>query len=281
MSYFSLKNGEQLYYEDTGSGDETIVMLHGWVSSRRVFAPAIPAIRRAARCITYDQRGHGKSRDANRGTVTMDTLAEDLQELITGLGLRDITLLGWSMGAGVVLNYTARYGCGALRRIVLCDMSPRQMNDAEWRLGLYQGRFTQRERAEGEEFYPLYREFAVGAVPRLAKLPDFLVKILLKRRLAACDMGVVQSLAWSMLEQDLRPCVEEITVPVHYFCAVPGSLYSPELADWYRAHVRGPFHAAAFPNSTHMLVTDHPARFAREVVRVLGDRSEREENHDL
>ena len=33
MSYFTLSNGEQLYYEDTEKGDQTIVMLHGWSSS--------------------------------------------------------------------------------------------------------------------------------------------------------------------------------------------------------------------------------------------------------
>ena len=117
MSYFTLKNGERLYYEDTGSGEETVVMLHGWTNSHEVFAPCVPAISRKARCITYDHRGHGGSREANREQVTMDTLAGDLNELITGLGLREVTLLGWSMGAGVVMDYPAVYGCGALRRV--------------------------------------------------------------------------------------------------------------------------------------------------------------------
>ena len=30
MSYFTLSNGEQLYYEDTEKGDQTIIMMHGW-----------------------------------------------------------------------------------------------------------------------------------------------------------------------------------------------------------------------------------------------------------
>ena len=50
MSYFTLKNGEKLYYEDTGVGEETVVMLHGWTSSHEVFAPCVPAISRKARC---------------------------------------------------------------------------------------------------------------------------------------------------------------------------------------------------------------------------------------
>ena len=62
MSYFTLKNGEQLYYEDTGGSDRTIVMLHGWSSTHEVFASAVQMISKAARCITYDHRGHGNSK---------------------------------------------------------------------------------------------------------------------------------------------------------------------------------------------------------------------------
>jgi pimeloyl-ACP methyl ester carboxylesterase len=72
-----------------------------------------------------------------------------------------------------------------------------------------------------------------------------------------------------MKAQDHRQTVEEITVPVTYFYADPGSLFSPALADWYRDHVKAPFKAVCFPESTHMLVSDHPEKFAEEVGRVL------------
>lgn len=276
MSYFTLSNGEKLYFEDTGAAegaaaDQTVVMLHGWTSSHEVFEPTIPAISQHARCITYDHRGHGKSKDANGDQVTMDTLADDLHELIEGLGLKDITLLGWSMGAGVVMNYTARHGCGLLRQVVLCDMTPKQINDDEWHLGLYQGKYTQEDmdRDAGKKFYPLYKEFAVGAVPKLRKVPGILLRKPLKERLAACDEGVLRSLSKSMKEKDFRECVGKITVPVRYFYAVPGSLFSPDLADWYREHVQTPFEAVAFEDSTHMLISDNPERFADEVVNAI------------
>ena len=38
MSYFTLNNGEKLYYEDTGSGPETLVMMHGWTSSHEIYS---------------------------------------------------------------------------------------------------------------------------------------------------------------------------------------------------------------------------------------------------
>ena len=271
MSFFTLKNNERLYYEDTEKGDQTIVMLHGWTSSHEVFGPAVPKISSKARCITYDHRGHGNSKSANRERVTMDTLASDLNELIQGLDLNNITLLGWSMGAGVVLNYTSLYGCDALKQIILCDMTPKQMNDDKWKLGLYQGKYTKEDmrKENGKDFYSLYKKFVIGAVPKYGKVPGFLLRRPLKKILAGCDEGVLRSLSASMKEKDFRECVGKITVPVSYFYAVPGSLFAPELASWYKEHIRTPFRAVPFENSTHMLVSEHPERFAQEVVNAL------------
>ncbi len=68
-----------------------------------------------------------------------------------------------------------------------------------------------------------------------------------------------------MKEKDYRQSVEEIAVPVSYFYAVPGSLFSPELADWYKTHIHTPFDSVAFEKSTHMLISDHPEQFTREI----------------
>ncbi|MBR4539766.1 MAG: alpha/beta hydrolase [Clostridia bacterium] len=136
---------------------------------------------------------------------------------------------------------------------------------------LYQGRYTKEdmERDAGKDFYALYKEFAIGAIPRLAKIPGFLLRGPLKKKLADCDEGVLKSLARSMKLQDNRPTVEQITVPVTYFYADPGSLFSPKLADWYKEHVRTRYRAVRFPNATHMLVSDFPDQFAAEVSAAL------------
>ena len=72
-----------------------------------------------------------------------------------------------------------------------------------------------------------------------------------------------------MKAQDNRKAVEQITVPVTYFYADPGSLFSPELAEWYRAHIAAPYRAVRFPKSSHMLVSEYPEKFAEEVGKVL------------
>ena len=272
MSYFTLKNGEKLYYEDKGSGADTLIMMHGWTSSHEVYEKPVELLQDKARCIIYDHRGHKGSKDANGGSPDMKTLASDLNELIEGLSLSDVTLLGWSMGAGVALNYVRFYGCGALKRLVLCDMTPKQLNDDEWKLGLYQGNYTKEdmERESRKSFYAQYKKFCIGAIPRLAKIPGFLLRKPLKKTLSACDESVLKSLALSMTVQDNRSAVDKITVPLTYFYAYPGSLFSPDLADWYKEHVSVPFNAVRFPDSTHMFISEHPDEFAAEVAKLLG-----------
>ena len=271
MSYYTLRDGESLYYEDKGHGPETLVMMHGWTSSHDIYVKPVELLQEQARCIIYDHRGHGGSKEANSGNPTLETLASDLQELIQGLSLSNVTLLGWSMGAGVVLNYVRLYGCEALKQIILCDMTPKQLNDEEWKLGLYQGRYTKEdlERDQERDFYSLYKEFVIGAIPRLAKIPGVLLKKPLKKRLADCDESVLRSLARSMKLQDHRPAVGQITVPVTYFYADPGSLFSPQLSDWYKEHVSTHYNSVRFSDSTHLLVTDDPEKFAQEVSAVL------------
>ena len=271
MSYFTLKSGEKLYYEDKGQGPDTLVMMHGWTSTHDVYLKPVETLQKQARCIIYDHRGHGLSKQANHPNPTMETLADDLHELIQGLSLTNITLLGWSMGAGVVFNYVRLYGCENLKQIILCDMTPKQLNDEKWKLGLYQGKYTKddMERDVDRDFFSLYKEFAIGAIPRLRKIPGFLLKKPLKEKLSACDEATLKSLAKSMKTQDNRPVVGQITVPVTYFYADPGSLFSPALAGWYKEHAAAPFRTVLFPNSTHMLVSDYPEKFAEEVGNTL------------
>ena len=260
MSYITLKNGEKLYYEDVGNGSETLIMMHGWTSSHEVYKEPVSKLKDAARCIIYDHRGHGGSKNANREKPTMETLAGDLNEIIQKLSLSNVTLLGWSMGAGV-----------ALKQIILCDMTPKQLNDENWKLGLYQGAYTREDMKKdaSKDFFSLYRSFAVGAVPKLKKVPGFLLNSPLKKELAKCDEGVLKSLSASMKSQDLRDAAELITVPLTNIYADPGSLFSPKLAGWYKNHVKTPFKAVRFPNSDHMIVSNYPDRFAECVAKLL------------
>lgn len=270
MSKFRLKNGMELYYKDIGKGP-IVLFMHGWTSSHSVYSAPVKKLCKKARCITYDHRGHGSSRSASQECVTMETLASDLAELIEGLSLSDVTLVGWSMGAGVAMTYIRDYGCSALRQVVLCDMTPKQLNDDSWKLGLYKGSYTEAdmERDISKGFFELYKAFALGAMPALRRVPPHLLRYILKKQLRNCDVTVLKSLSASMKAQDNRDVIPRISVPLTYFYAVPGSLFSPELAEWYQRNAVTPAKSVAFQKSTHMFMSEYPEQFRAELEKLL------------
>ncbi|MGH3628947.1 MAG: alpha/beta fold hydrolase, partial [Sciscionella sp.] len=99
----------ELYYEDHGSG-APVVLIHGWPLSGRSWEHQVPALIEAGhRVITYDRRGFGHSTQTWQG-YDYDTLAADLEALLTHLDLREVTLVGFSMGGGEVVRYLSSYG---------------------------------------------------------------------------------------------------------------------------------------------------------------------------
>jgi non-heme chloroperoxidase len=112
-----------LYYEDHGTG-LPVVLIHGYPLSGRAWDKQVPAlIEQGRRVITYDRRGFGKSSQPTAGH-DFDTFAADLQTLLDTLDLRDVTLVGHSMGTGEVTRYLGRFGSARVARGVLVSPLP-------------------------------------------------------------------------------------------------------------------------------------------------------------
>ena len=107
-----------LYYEDHGTG-LPVVLIHGWPLSGASWEKQTAALLKAGhRVITYDRRGFGRSSKPATG-YNYDTFAADLDQVIRSLDLRDVALVGFSMGTGEVTRYLAKYGPDRVRKAVL------------------------------------------------------------------------------------------------------------------------------------------------------------------
>jgi non-heme chloroperoxidase len=108
----------ELSYEDHGSG-RPVLLIHGYPLSGRAWDRQVPDLLEAGhRVITYDRRGFGKSSQPATG-YDYDTFAADLSTLLETLDLREVALVGHSMGTGEVTRYLARYGSGRVAKGVL------------------------------------------------------------------------------------------------------------------------------------------------------------------
>ncbi|MGY1828584.1 alpha/beta fold hydrolase [Blastococcus sp. SYSU DS0541] len=94
--------------EPGGAGGEVVLFVHGNVSSALFWQQPLLALAEEARVrpVAVDLRGYGGTDplpvDARRGVRDW---ADDVAALVETLGLERVHLVGWSMGAGVVLQY--------------------------------------------------------------------------------------------------------------------------------------------------------------------------------
>ena len=102
------------------NGSPTILMLHGWPLSHRIFeyiCNAAPAL--GVRCITMDLRGYGAS-DKPFSGYNYDRLADDVCAVCRSIDAPCITLLGFSMGGAVAIRYMARHQGYKVNQLILC-----------------------------------------------------------------------------------------------------------------------------------------------------------------
>ena len=110
----------ELHYEDVGAG-KPVVLIHGWPVSGRTWEGQVPALVDAGyRVITYDRRGFGQSSQPWEG-YNYDTLASDLKAVLDILDLREVTLIGFSMGGGELARYVGTYGTERIAKLVFAS----------------------------------------------------------------------------------------------------------------------------------------------------------------
>jgi len=110
----------ELHYEVQGSG-APVVLIHGWPLDGRSWEKQVAALVAAGyQAITYDRRGFGQSTPTWDGH-DFDTVAADLDALLTHLGLEGVTLVGFSAGGGAVARYIGSYGTDRVGKAVLAS----------------------------------------------------------------------------------------------------------------------------------------------------------------
>lgn len=98
----------RLAFTDQGAGP-VVVLLHGFPLNRSMWDNQVQALSGSYRVIAPDLRGHGES-PAPDGVYQMESMADDVVELLDGLGIEDqVALGGLSMGGYVALALTLKY----------------------------------------------------------------------------------------------------------------------------------------------------------------------------
>ena len=96
------RDGNRIYYEDTGGDGPVVAFSHGILMDHEMFEPQVEALAGGYRCITWDERYHGRSE--SNGSFTYWDSAEDLLAILDEADVSTAVLAGMSQGGFLSLR---------------------------------------------------------------------------------------------------------------------------------------------------------------------------------
>lgn len=257
-----LRDGLQLEYAEQGArGGPTLLLLHGITDSWRSFAPVMPWLPRHWHVIALSQRGHGGSGKPRTGYRTRD-FAADAAAFARGLGLPPLIVVGHSMGAANAMRLAVDEP-GLVRGLVAAGAFASFGDKDELR------QFIRRDIAPLADPVPraladaFQRDTLAGAVA------PGLVEAMVDESL------LVPAFVWRQAFDELLR--DDFSTELHRIAA-PTLLIRGEADAFVPAsdtqHLRrgiGAAQVAAYAGAGHAMHWEQPERFARELVRFVGE----------
>ncbi|WP_130805832.1 alpha/beta fold hydrolase [Senegalia massiliensis] len=268
MSKFKTSDNVEIFYDVQGEG-QPIVLIHGWSQNNLAYMQQVEELKKNYKVISYDLRGHGRSVRTEKG-LTLDRFACDLRELIDHLELKEVLLIGWSMGASTTFNYVKNYGVEKVSGIVLFDMTPKLLNDDEWNLGLWHGKYNIQNALDDmtimcNDFSNFAESFFKRAAPYMND--DMLTEAM--KETTKNTPHVMYAMWLAMAYNDYRDILSKMTVPTVIAYGENSTLYSKETAAYLNKQIPNS-KVVSFENCTHLLVMENPGR-ATKVIEELAN----------
>ncbi len=119
-----LANGETLAYRERKGGHLPIVLIHGNMTSSKHWDLVLEKMDENYKIYAIDMRGFGES-SYHQGITSIKDLSDDIKGWIDELGLRDFSMVGWSTGGAVGMQFVADYPDYCKNLILLASASTR------------------------------------------------------------------------------------------------------------------------------------------------------------
>jgi pimeloyl-ACP methyl ester carboxylesterase len=250
-------NGVTIAYDDRGAG-LPIVFLHAFPLNRRMWAQQEAVLSQRFRTLSIDLRGHGES-DAPFWRYSLEQYAQDVKEVLAGLGIAKALFVGLSMGGYLAFTLYRLYPEQVLG-LVFADTraeadTPEQ---ARWRFDLAQRTAAIGSSAVIAEMLP-----KLLAPKRYERDPD-LVDQVRAMQAAAPIPGIIGDLMAMAERRDSTELLSSITVPVLFLVGQDDVLTKP--ADAERMAKRIPHsELIVIPDAGHLSNMEQPDYFNRAI----------------
>ena len=128
----SLKSGsEVIHFQDKGPKDDfAIVFLNSLGTDFRVWDKLLDVLGDRFRTVRMDKRGHGLSTNY-KDDISIESLAKDVSVLVDSLNLKNICVVGLSIG-GLIALELIRQRPNLCNKLILSDTAPKIGSENMW-----------------------------------------------------------------------------------------------------------------------------------------------------
>jgi pimeloyl-ACP methyl ester carboxylesterase len=247
-------DGGTIHTISRGDGP-VVVFCHGVTLSSRVWAKQFDSFPEAGyRAVAFDSRGHGESTVGESGH-SLENLGDDLRTVLEELDVRDVVLVGHSMGGMAVQGFAVRHGEVLRERvsgIVLLSTSSRNLVSHARRVrGL-----TERVVGLGPDFGSFMRQRNLGLLLARIGFGDDPVPSHVeatRQMLAACDKDTTREAVSALLELDFTDDLPTLRIPTLVVVGTDDAVTPPRDAERIAELVPGA-ELVELPGAGHMLM---------------------------
>lgn len=97
-------DGVRIHYKSLGDGETAVIFIHGWTCDLTFWRTQVEDLVGKGRLLFVDLPGHGRS-DKPERAYTLDYFAQAVEAVRKDAGVKDLALVGHSMGTPVVRQY--------------------------------------------------------------------------------------------------------------------------------------------------------------------------------
>jgi len=218
-------------YLISGKGPE-VIFLHGWAMASTVWMNQLDYFsRKGFTAVAPDLRGHGDS--MQKKPYTISRMSSDLNDFICEMRYNRPSLLGWSMGAMVLMDCIARYP-GAASLLAFVSSTPQFVLNEDFPCGLKQKDLLGMKARLKRDFKRALLEFRAGITGRIKGADR---DIIMEAPLPSYDAATAG--LDELLDIDLRGGLSNIREPVLIIHGSRDRVCSPDASRYMAKEIPG------------------------------------------
>ncbi|MET0089077.1 MAG: alpha/beta hydrolase [Candidatus Thiodiazotropha sp.] len=246
---------DRLHYCHAGSGEPTLLFLHGWGGRAEFWNSQINDFSSRYRVYAVDLPGHARS-GYDGGTPTIKGLAEALAGFLNAQDLSHVILIGHDMGGFVGLALTQTdAGRARIRGLVAIESL------VDTRMSIPARQYQRVVSNLRRHYRETARQLTVDLFPPTA---DAALVNWVAESVATTDPDMSVALLDDVVNLDLLPLLSQFEGPVRILNTVSNP---PRLDSLRQAHPRTD--AVVVPWESHFSFLEHPDQFNQVLLEVL------------